>query len=69
MNTNKPEPLFVAPLGKMCPMCGKRTYSVGGIHPQCAVRQADAPRQKRLADQKKRERARAEKSAAAAAGK
>jgi hypothetical protein len=53
MDTHKPAPLFPAPAGKMCPICGKRSYSSQGIHPQCAVQQADAPRQKFLAAEKK----------------
>lgn len=68
MNTHKPEPLFVAPPrqpGKICPICGKRAYSAGGIHPQCAVKQADAPRQAILAAEKK-ERAREQAEEAAA---
>jgi hypothetical protein len=32
----------------LCPICGKASYSVGGIHPQCAMQQADAPRVVRL---------------------
>jgi hypothetical protein len=60
MNTSKPEPLFAEPIRKMCPICGKRAYSSTGIHPQCAVRQADAPRQAQLAEDKKRERIRLE---------
>jgi len=28
----------------VCPICGQASYSVGGIHPQCAMQQADAPR-------------------------
>lgn len=64
MNTHKPEPLYPAiERGKVCPVCGKRAYSLGGVHPQCAVQQADAPRQRQLAD----ERARARQQAAAAA--
>lgn len=31
-----------------CPVCGKATYSLGGIHPQCAIQQADEPRLLRL---------------------
>jgi hypothetical protein len=65
MNTHKPEPLFVDPPGRICPICGKRAYSAGGIHPQCAVKQADAPRQKILAAEKK-ERARVQAEEAAA---
>lgn len=56
MNTRKPEPLFVEPVRKICPVCGERTYSAVGIHPQCAVQQADAPRQLLIAEGKKRER-------------
>ena len=40
--------------GRECPVCGKPTYSRNGIHPQCAVIQADMPRQKQLAEDKKR---------------
>jgi hypothetical protein len=29
-----------------CPVCHEPAYSRGGIHPQCAVRQADPPRPK-----------------------
>jgi hypothetical protein len=28
----------------LCPICGKAAYSLGGIHPQCAMQQADKPR-------------------------
>ena len=67
MNTHKPEPLFETPpvRGKICPICGKRAYSPAGIHPQCAVKQADAPRQLLLAAEKK-ERARVQAEHAAA---
>jgi hypothetical protein len=57
---------FVAPKGKQCPVCGKTSYSAVGIHPQCAVQQADAPRRKLLAAEK---RARALALAHAAPGK
>jgi hypothetical protein len=33
-----PEPKHI------CPVCQKPAYSLGGIHPQCALEQADAPR-------------------------
>jgi len=57
MNHHKPVPLYpVAPAGKKCPICGKNSYSAGGIHPQCAVTQADAPRQKLLAEQRRAEK-------------
>ena len=58
----KPEPLNVQQLGKECPVCHKRSYSAGGIHPQCAVQQADAPRQKLLVEAR-REQARLAKLA------
>jgi hypothetical protein len=32
----------------LCPICGTPTYSAGGIHPQCAMQQADKPRLERL---------------------
>jgi hypothetical protein len=32
----------------LCPICGKPAYSLGGIHPQCAMQQADEPRLNRL---------------------
>jgi hypothetical protein len=67
MNTHKPAPLYPAPAGKTCPICGKRSYSAQGIHPQCAVQQADAPRQKLIAEEKKdRARVQAEQAAEAA---
>jgi hypothetical protein len=54
MDSSKPEPLYTPPsLGTVCPVCGKKSYSAHGIHPQCAVQQADAPRQAVLAAQKK----------------
>jgi rRNA maturation endonuclease Nob1 len=28
----------------LCPVCGKPAYSLGGVHPQCAIEQADQPR-------------------------
>lgn len=34
--------------GKICPICGKRSYSAGGTHPQCAVRRADAQQRLKL---------------------
>jgi hypothetical protein len=36
------------PPRNLCPICGKATYSLGGIHPQCAMQQADEPRLSRL---------------------
>lgn len=44
-NIRKPTPLSPQPTPKLCPICGHASYSPDGIHPQCAVTQADAPRQ------------------------
>jgi hypothetical protein len=62
MSEKKPTPIFSEPNKKICPVCGKRSYSAGGVHPQCAVQQADAPRQELLKAKKK---AAAEKKPAA----
>ena len=40
----KPSPLN--PARARCPVCQEAVYSRSGIHPQCAVRQADPPRPK-----------------------
>jgi endogenous inhibitor of DNA gyrase (YacG/DUF329 family) len=41
--------IVVAPPAKLpCPVCGKASYSPGGIHPQCAMQLADEPRLARL---------------------
>ena len=41
--------IIVRPTPKhLCPICGKAAYSLGGIHPQCAIQQADEPRIVRL---------------------
>jgi hypothetical protein len=48
LHTLKPEPLFSPPARPLCPVCGAATYSRDGIHPQCASKQADAPRAAKL---------------------
>lgn len=53
MNHPKPTPIIPAKGRKMCPVCGEPSYSRDGIHPQCAIEQSDAPRQKRLLEKKK----------------
>ena len=57
MHTKKPIPF---PNGekprRLCPVCGTVTYSVGGIHPQCAEELADSPRVERLKARKKAEK-------------
>jgi len=55
MSEKKPNPLISQPSGKVCPVCGTRTYSHGGIHPQCAVQQADAVRAEKLKEERRRE--------------
>ena len=42
----KPLPLYGHPVREHCPVCGEVSYSAAGIHPQCAVQQADAKRMK-----------------------
>jgi len=48
MSKSKTTPLFSQPNRKTCPVCGQSSYSPEGIHPQCAVAQADAPRKAQL---------------------
>jgi hypothetical protein len=68
MNTSKPEPLIVEQRrGRTCPVCGKQSYSLEGIHPQCAMQQADAPRQRQLAEEKRQARLEAQTVEAVAA--
>ena len=56
---SKEQPVLIVPQRPkiLCPVCGTPTYSAGGIHPQCAVHQADDSRMARL----KTERAEAPK--------
>ena len=60
MSEKKPTPIVVERNGTVCPVCGKRSYSREGVHPQCSMLLADAPRKLRLAAEKK---ARAEQAA------
>lgn len=55
MSEKKPTAWIIQPRGTECPVCGKRTYSHGGIHPQCAVLQADAAHSAKLKEDRKRE--------------
>jgi hypothetical protein len=48
MSESKPDPLFGQAPRKICPVCGEISYSTAGMHPQCAMQQADAHRVKRL---------------------
>jgi hypothetical protein len=55
MYQKKPTPFINEHTKRICPVCGKQSYSAGGIHPQCAVQQADAPRQRQLKANKEAE--------------
>ena len=55
MSEKKPTTWTYPRRGTDCPVCGKRTFSQGGIHPQCAVLQADAARSEKLKADRKRE--------------
>src|SRR5437868_11037237 len=48
MSSEKSVVVIPAPPKHLCPICGKPSYSLGGIHPQCAIQQADEPRIVRL---------------------
>ena len=48
MSEKKPAALFPQRKPKRCPVCQQPTYSSGGIHPQCAEKQADEPRRLKL---------------------
>lgn len=57
MSEKKPVPFISSEKGKMCPVCGKKSYSRAGIHPQCAAKQADDTRSKVIKEKRKREAA------------
>jgi hypothetical protein len=46
MNPRYDHTPLVDPQRKRCPVCHHTVYSLAGIHPQCAERQADPPRPK-----------------------
>lgn len=48
MSAKKPNPLISRRAHERCPVCGEVSYSLGGVHPQCAVRQADEKRLDRI---------------------
>ncbi len=50
MSSKKPQPLYDRSPRNPCPVCGEISYSLGGIHPQCAVRREDSVRMSRLKD-------------------
>jgi len=55
MSHKKPTPILGEHNTKTCPVCGKPSYSADGIHPQCAVQQADALRKQQLKAKEKTE--------------
>jgi uncharacterized Zn finger protein (UPF0148 family) len=55
MSEKKPVPIPGSGKSKTCPVCGKPSYSRDGIHPQCAVNQADAARTEEIKEKRKRE--------------
>lgn len=55
MSEKKSVPIAASASHNLCPVCGKRSYSAAGTHPQCAQRQADAARKESLAAEKKAE--------------
>jgi hypothetical protein len=52
MSVKKPVPTMAGTSQNLCPVCGKRSYSAAGTHPQCALQQADAARKKLIAAEK-----------------
>jgi hypothetical protein len=38
----KPEQIYFPRIQKLCPVCGKPSYSLAGEHPQCAIARIDA---------------------------
>ncbi len=55
MSEKKPVPIFAEGNIKFCPVCRKRSYSRDGVHPQCAVIQADASRTEQLQAERKKQ--------------
>ncbi len=56
MTYKKPLPLIRRRKHEPCPVCGEISYSLTGVHPQCAVRQADLKRLERINRDKKSKR-------------
>ena len=55
MHVLKPVPIFPLLPQKLCPICGVASYSRDGIHPQCALLQADETAELTAATQANRE--------------
>lgn len=41
MGIKKNVPTVVTAKGKLCPVCGRVSYSLGGVHPQCSFFRAE----------------------------
>ncbi|MEX2173242.1 MAG: BON domain-containing protein [Pirellulaceae bacterium] len=55
MSEKKPTPTLTRSASRECPVCGKVSYSLGGVHPQCNVARADAASQAARKAQLKKE--------------
>jgi hypothetical protein len=53
MSEKKPLPMMATAPRRACPICRKTSYSASGIHPQCALLQADGPRNERIRNERK----------------
>lgn len=52
MPEKKPTRLIPVQIRNRCPVCGETSYSRGGVHPQCSVRQADEKHKSRIKQEK-----------------
>lgn len=48
MSQSEPKPSGRPRGPKICPVCGKASYSAAGVHPQCSLKQADQERAKEI---------------------
>jgi len=55
MSVKKPLPPDAVVGGKICPVCGDRSYSSSGMHPQCAQQRAETARSDQIIAKRKRE--------------
>jgi len=55
MKTDEQVVIVPQPARHLCPVCGKASYSLGGVHPQCSMQKADEPRLVRMREAKKAE--------------
>ena len=52
MSIKKPVPVIADENYNLCPVCGKRSYSAAGMHPQCAQSQAEMVQKEKMAAEK-----------------